>query len=93
VAVLFGIGPIAVAVFEIQTKILDRLAPQLIAGAFVDAVGQRGGHSHGSCEGRGIRRVVVERTDGGRPEPRRGIGLEEVRAAVDGVNRLTAVRS
>jgi len=41
VAVLFGVGAIAVTVLEVEPEVLNRLAPQLLAYPRVDAF--RGG--------------------------------------------------
>ena len=41
-AVFFRVGPIAVAVFEVDAKVFDRFAPQFFAHAIVNRVGQPG---------------------------------------------------
>jgi hypothetical protein len=40
-AILFGVGPVAEAIFEIDAIVLDRLARQLVDDAQVDAIGER----------------------------------------------------
>ena len=89
VAVLLVIGPVAVAVLEVDAEVLDRLARQLVDDARVDAVGERRDRGRSPRRARrGVGRVLVERPQRHRAELPRRVGLEQVRAAVDRVHRL-----
>ena len=92
VAVLLMIGAAAEAVLEVDAEILDRLARELVAHAGVDAIGRGGLGADHRGQGGGVRGVLVERPECHRPELLRRVSLEEVRAAVDRVDRLALGR-
>ena len=91
--ILLGVGAGAEAVLEVEAEVLDRLAFQLAADALVDrrrqpALGIRRREAHAARElGRAVA-VGVHGGAGDLAEPRRRLGLEQLRPAVDGVDRL-----
>ncbi len=92
VAVLFGVRAVAVAVLEVQPEVLDRLASQLLDHARMDARGRRRREAERGGERGRIGRVLVQGPQRRGAEARRGVRLEEVRAAVHHVNRLPPMR-
>jgi hypothetical protein len=60
VTVFFGVRAVAVAVFEIQTEVLDRLAPQLLDDARVDARRRLRREPDGRAQRGRITRVLVQ---------------------------------
>ncbi len=91
VAVLFGVGPDAVAVFEVDAEVLDRLARELVDDPRADRSGEPGlvGRKRERAgERTGVRRVLVENRARDRADLRRRISLEEVRAAIQAVHGL-----
>ena len=94
VPILLGVLAIAVAVFKIQPEILRRFAAQLRHDALVNRHGEhpRPRHVERLVQRVRIRRVFIERTQRDRAELLRGIRLEKVRAAIDDMHRLPAVR-
>ena len=88
VAVLFVVGAIAVAVFEVDAEVFDGFARELLADALVDLGGEVAANADRFGERRGIGRVAVERLQRELAELLRRLGREQMRAAVDGVHRL-----
>ena len=90
VSVLLGVGAVAVAVLEVDSVVLDRLALQLLDDARVHGAreGLRSLQSDRARERSGIGRVLIERAHRRGPELCRDVGGEQVRAAVDGMDRL-----
>ena len=87
--ILFLVGPVAEAILEIDAEVLDRLARELVDDAQVDAIGQAGDPGPSApASAAGVGRVLLQRAQRQRAELLRGVGLEQVRAAVDGVHRL-----
>jgi hypothetical protein len=88
VAVLLRVGPVPVAVFEVDPEVLDRLPAELLDDALEDL--RRGSRRQPErrAESGGVRRVLLERPQGERAQPRGRVGLEDLRASVDGVDRL-----
>ena len=89
VLVLLAIGSIAEAVLEVDPQILDRLARQLFDDARVDP--RRRGGIEAECrpERRRIGSVFLERAQRDAAQLLRRVGLEQMRAAVDDVHRLS----
>jgi hypothetical protein len=92
IAVLLGIGAVAVAVLEVDAVVFHRLALQLGEHAGVDAIGQGLGHAEGVRERVGVGRVLAHGPQGQGPELAGRVGLEELRAAVHRVDGLTGGR-
>ncbi len=94
VSIFLRIGAIAVTVFEIEPEIFDRFAPQFFDDAGVNLLRQLlvGIHPEHVRETGRIRRIFFERPQRHRAEFLRGVGLEEMRAAIDRVHRLSAMR-
>jgi len=88
VSILLRVRAQAVAVLEVDPVVLDRLAPQLGGDPGVDRRSQRVRHVEDPGEGAGVGRVLVEGSQGERPQFGGGIPLEQVSAAVDHVDRL-----
>src|SRR5262249_17722726 len=91
-AVLFVLGPVAEAVLEIDPEVFHRLARQLVDHARVDAVGDGLVEADGGGQRLRIRRVLLQRAQRAGAELARGVGLEQVGAAVDDVHRLAPRR-
>ena len=91
VAILFGIGPRAVAVLEIDAEVLDRLARQLLHDARVDRRRERP-QAQRHIQSARVRGVLGERAASHLAQLRRGVGAEQVAAAVDHVHGLPARR-
>jgi len=91
VIVFFGVGPVAVPVLEVDSKILDRLAGEFVANAPVYRRESRmvRDAKRGAERGR-FRRVLIHRAESDGAEPGNRVRLEELRAAVNGVHRLAA---
>ena len=90
VAVLLGVGPVAVAVLEVDAEVLDRLARRASRRRARRMVARerRSRQAERRAKSAGVGRVLVQRRSASAPEPRRRVGLEQVRAAVDGMDRL-----
>jgi hypothetical protein len=87
VTVFFGVGPVAVAILEVDAIVLDRLTAQ----ARDDTFANRGGDvTKTECarESRRIGRVLVQRRERQRPKARGSVSAEQVGAAVKGVYGL-----
>ncbi len=87
-AVLFGAWPVAVAVFEVNAKVLDGLALELAQHALVDLFGQAPRQANGLREDLRAGSIFFERPAGRHPQLARDVGFELVRAAVNRVHRL-----
>ena len=92
VAVFLGVRAVAVAVLEIQPEVLDRLALQLFGHAGMDAGRRVRCEAEDGRERARIRRMFLEHAQRRRAEPRGRVRLEQVRAAVNRVNRLPPMR-
>ncbi len=96
VAVLFSIGAIAVAVLEVDPKILHGLVPELADDSGPDGLYEGRSLVRSEVqfqrlgEGSGIRRVLFECPEGNFTEPAGGVRAKQVRAAVNSVNGLTS---
>ena len=88
VSVFFSIRAIAVAVFEVEPEVLDWFPTQLLGDAAMHPLCGRGFDSQDGRERGGIRRVLLEDAQRGDAQARRGVSLEQVSAAVDGVDWL-----
>ncbi len=92
VAVLFLVNAVAVAVLEIDPKVLHRLATKLVGDTRAN-----GGRVHVSRqverarERFAVTRVLVQGRQRHCTELAGGIRTEQVRSAIHGVNRLTVV--
>ena len=89
-AILFVVGPVAEAVLEVDAEILDRLPLQLVDDARIDASGEFG------CDGERSARFalsarILRALESGRAELLGNVRREEMRPAVNGVNRLPRV--
>ena len=74
VAVLFGVGPVAVAVLEVDAEVLDRLAPQLVDDARANRWrGVAASRPSARAQASRRRRVLVERRQRQRAELRRRV--------------------
>ncbi len=89
--VLLGVRPDAVSVLEVDAEVLDRLARQLVDDAAANGLGQRAlvrRQSERRCERRRVWRVLIEHGARDHADSCSGVGLEEVRTAVDAVDGL-----
>ena len=86
--VFFGIASDAVAVFEIDVKILHRFAAQLVNDAIVNGVGQGIGHAGCERERGGIGRVIGEGAFGQASHGGADVAFKEVRSTDHHVDRL-----
>ena len=97
VAVLLGVGPVAVAVLEVDAEVLDRLAPQLVDDPRAHGLGKarpRPARRPSAAAKRArVGRVLVERRQREGAELRGGVGLEQMRAAVDACAQAADRRS
>ncbi len=92
-SVFFRIGPIAVTVFEIEAKIFDWFALQFFHDAIEDFLRQFVIRvTEGVGQTRGVGRVFLDRAQGDRAEALRGVGLKKMRAAINGMHGLAAIR-
>jgi hypothetical protein len=96
-AVLFGVRTVTVAVLEIEPVVLDRLGAELVDDAGANRCREGDGVAVGRVQVERRRkrwrigRIFLQRRRCQRPELRRGIGPEQMRAAVDRVHRLTSL--
>jgi hypothetical protein len=89
VTVLLSITPVAVAIFEIDSIVLNGLLSQFLDDARANGIGEGGvGQTYRVRERRAIGRVLVQRRNRHRAQARRGISLEQMGPAVKRVNRL-----
>ncbi len=95
VVVLLLVGPDAVAVLEVDPEVLHRLALQLGDDplAEVGRLGRAERQSEGVRERRTVRRVGVQRGAGQHPQASRRAGLEQMRAAVQHLDRASPGRA
>ena len=89
-AVLLGVGTVAVAVLEVDPEVLDRLARQLCDDSFSNGPRERRVYSklQGLREVDRVAAMLVERRQGTLPEPGRSRGGEELRPAVHRMDGL-----
>ena len=94
VPVLLGIGPVPVAVLEVDPEILDRLVLQLLRHAPIDRRGERLRELPAKRfrEQLGRRGVLLQRPQGDDAQLLCRVGLEEMGAAIDGLHRLARGR-
>jgi hypothetical protein len=91
VMVLLGIRAIAISVLEIHAIVLDRLATKLVGEPRVEPLERRvTGDAERVTERLCIWRELVECPQRDGAELWRGVGGEELRAAVDSVNGLSS---
>ena len=90
--ILFLAGAAAEALFEIDAIVLDRFAVQFVEDAGVDALGERVFVADDVGQRLRIRRVLLERAERNSAKLLRGVGLEQMRAAVERVDRLALRR-
>ena len=91
VAVFLGVGPRAVTVLEVDPVVLDRLVVQLVDDAAVQVVRRvavQVREPERAGERAGVGRVLLQRAQRGRAHARGDVALEQVRAAIHGVNGL-----
>ena len=86
--VLFRIRAVAVAVLEVDSEILDRLALELRAHALVNVMREFGGNPEHGVEGIRGGRMLVHETERDVAKLARRVRPKEMPAAIDGVNRL-----
>src|SRR5262245_50668474 len=86
--VFFLIGSVAVAVFEVDAKVFDRLARQFFGNALPDFLGMNIADADRARERERIRAVLFENAHRLLAELSRSVELEELRTAVDGVHGL-----
>ena len=86
--VLLTVGPMPVAVLEIDAEVLHRLPTQLLRHEPMNRPGQRGGEVEDRSQLIGGVSPPVESGRGELAQPFRCVGREEMGAAVDGVHRL-----
>jgi hypothetical protein len=84
--------PLAEAFLEIDPEVLDRLAPQLVRDAWVDALGQIARVAKRFRERVRIWSVLVQRPPGDHSKLPRSVRFEKMRAAVECMNRLALRR-
>src|SRR5258708_23657432 len=89
--IFFVVGSIPVTVLEVDTKVFDRLALQLLDHPRVDDFGPRS-QIDGPPEGRCVWREFIKRAERQRAEAPGGVGLEELSAPINGVHRLAPTR-
>ena len=89
VAVLLGVGTIAVAVLEVDAEVLHRLPLELGHHPRMDADGEVARQSEGVAEDMGVGGVLAQRAQRQLTELARGVGGEELGAAVHRVHGLT----
>ncbi len=82
----------AESVFEIDPEILDRFTRQLLDDAGVETIGERRFEIERARKRRRIGRVLLERAQGDRAELAGQGRVEQMRAAVDRMDRLPARR-
>ena len=92
VRVFLRVGPVAVAVLEVDPEVLDRLALELGLHPRVDPEGQIPRQAQGVAQDVRIGRVLAQRPLGQLAELASGFGGEELRAAVEGVDGLAVGR-
>ena len=90
VMILFAVGPVSVAVLEIDPEILDRLAIELFADSLVDH-GERGvaRDAKRAAERFSVRRILAHGAKSDCAELRDGIRREQLRTSVDSVHGLS----
>ncbi len=91
-AVFFRIGSIAVAIFEVESEIFNRLSAKLLDDAGVNS---GGGLPDSDRRGKRVRvsGVLLKRTQRALTKTPRRVRLEKVRAAIYGVDRLSPMGS
>ena len=90
VAVLLRVRTVAVAILEVGPEVLDRLAAEPLGDTGVNRDAEVLPQPHRRREVRGSGGVLFESPQRQRSQPGGDVGLEEVRAAVDRVDRLAA---
>src|SRR5205823_7638026 len=90
-AVLFSVGSIAIAIFEIESEVFHGFALKLLDDAGVDH--RRGGSpdSHGCSESVRVSAILLQHTKRRRAETRRRVRPEQMRAAIDCVDGLSTM--
>jgi len=93
-SVFFRVGSIPITIFEIEPKIFDRLTSQFFDDSIVKRFREPivAGASYRPRERPGFGRIFFERTKGDRAELLRGIGFEQMPAAINRVHSLTPIR-
>src|SRR5207244_3755455 len=89
VAVFLIVRSIAVAVLEIDAEVFDRLTLQFRNDASINGIREIVRNAQDAAELEWIGREFVERAQSQRAELHRRVALEQVRAAVNGVHRLS----
>ena len=92
VAIFLCVGSVAVAVLEIDAEVFDRLASKLLYDTCPNRTRKlRRLEAQGPCKRRGVWRILVEHTARSDAELSCRVRAEQMRAAVNGVDRLTIV--
>ena len=89
VPVCLVVRPVAIAVFEVDAKVFNRLSAQFLHDTCSNRSGEFCGlEAQHSREGRSVWRVLLEHPKRDRAELSGGIRSEQMRATVNGVDRL-----